>query len=188
MNSASLVRFPKGNKRKERRAGGLSPPRQLQIEQTGAGSTTACTSPRTRWRSLRVSAVLSACLCSARPRVCLRGVCCERDSPAPVCRASACLSGQDSSRVLRPLRPPGRPRAGAVTHSAQHAGHTRFTRNFDFGLEVRGERGRRVCRTSCVCVCGLMLSSVYFAYFAYCACGCARAGSRTARYVCLLTY
>ena len=33
------------------RSGGLSPPRQLQIEQTGAGSTTACTSPRTRWRS-----------------------------------------------------------------------------------------------------------------------------------------
>ena len=39
MNSASLVRFPEGNKRQERRAGGLSPPRQLQIEQTGAGST-----------------------------------------------------------------------------------------------------------------------------------------------------
>ena len=41
------------------------------------------------------------------------------------------------------------------------------------GFEVRGERGRRVCRTSCVCVCGLMLSSVcfaYFAYFAYFAC------------------
>ena len=46
---------------------------------------------------------------------------------------------------------------------------TRASRNFDF-FEVRGERGRRVCRTSCVCVCGLMLSSVYFAYFAYFAC------------------
>ena len=37
--------------------------------------------------------------------------------------ASVCLSGQDSSRVLRPLRTPGRARAGAVTRSAQHARH-----------------------------------------------------------------
>ena len=79
----------KGNKRKERRAGGLSPPRQLQIEQMGADSTTACTSPRTRWRSLRVClrvfalrVRVSVCvgsaangirlrLCVARLRVCL---------------------------------------------------------------------------------------------------------------------
>ena len=50
-------------------------------------------------------------------------------------------------RVLRPLRTPGRPRAGAVTHSAQHARHALHAQ---LRLRLRGERGRRVCRTSCV--------------------------------------
>ena len=137
-------------------------------------------------------AVVPCFVRGARLRVCVRV------SALRVCVCVAVWEGSVAvrvvCRVLRPLRTPGRPRAGAVTHSAQHAGHTRFTRNFDFGLEVRGERGRRVCRTSCVCVCGLMLSSVYFAY---CACGCARyivfivfgrPLSLCVFYVCLLTY
>ena len=111
-------------------------------------------------------AVVPCFVRGARLRVCVRV------SALRVCVCVAVWEGSVAvrvvCRVLRPLRTPGRPRAGAVTHSAQHAGHTRFTRNFDFGLEVRGERGRRVCRTSCVCVCGLMLSSVYFAYCACC--------------------
>ena len=85
-----------------------------------------------------------ACLCSARPRVCLRGVCCERDSPAPVCRASACLSGQDSSRVASAANswPSARRSRGACAVWAMS--HTRASRNLDFGFEVRGERQARV--------------------------------------------
>jgi hypothetical protein len=90
-------------------------------------------------------------LCVARLRVCLgriRRVSCVR------CELLA----------VRAQEPPRAPNQRSTLG-------TRFTRNLDFGFEVRGERGRRVCRTSCVCVCGLMLSSVYFVY---CACGCAR--------------
>ena len=46
----------------------------------------------------------------------------------------------------------------------RHALHTRFTRNFDFGFEVR-EAG--VCaRTSCVCVCGLD-AYIFFLYLIF---------------------
>ena len=169
MNSASLVRFPEGNKRQERRAGGLSPPRQLQIEQTGAGSTTACTSPRTRWRSLRVSAVhvsalrvrVSVCvgsaangirlrLCAARLRVCLGRI-----------RRCAC-------RVLRPLRTPGRPRAGAVARvpfGRCHIHALRATWTSASRFEVRG---RRVCRTSCVRVWSHAVQRVLCVFCVFC--------------------
>lgn len=49
-SSTNHMQLPARSK-EQRRSGGLSPPRQLQIEQMEADSTTSCTSPRTRWRS-----------------------------------------------------------------------------------------------------------------------------------------
>ena len=82
--------------------------------------------------------------------------------------------------VLRPLRTPGRPRAGAVARVPFgrchiHALRATWTSASRFG-SVRGERQARVPPAllrvcACVRVCGLMLSSVYFVD---CACGCAR--------------
>ena len=92
----------------ERRAGGLSPPRQLQIEQMGADSTTACTSPRTRWRSLRVC--LRVFALRVRVSVCERGFAC----------ACVCVSVW-AGFVACPasvLRTPGRPRAPAAARTA----------------------------------------------------------------------
>ena len=90
------------------RSGGLSPPRQLQIEQMGADSTTACTSPRTRWRSLRVC--LRVFALRVRVSVCERGFAC----------ACVCVSVW-AGFVACPasvLRTPGRPRAPAAARTA----------------------------------------------------------------------
>ena len=65
-------------------------------------------------------------LCVARLRVC---VCVSVWAGFVACPASV-------------LRTPGRPRAGAVTHSAQHARHALHAQ---LRLRLRGERGRRVC-------------------------------------------
>ena len=76
-----------------RRSGGLSP-RQLQIEQMEAGSTTACTSPRTRWRSSRARCRSGpSFLASFEARVCVSLLCVSlrRCVFASACRASACL-------------------------------------------------------------------------------------------------
>jgi hypothetical protein len=130
----------------------------------------------------RASACLSACLCCAclcsaclRPRVCL-----QRDSPVSAClrpRVCVCVAVWEGSvavrvvcRVLRPLRTPGRARAGAVARVPFGRCHIHALRATSTSASRFEVRGRRVCRTSCVCVCGLMLSSVCFAYFAYVAC------------------
>ena len=146
MNSASLLRFPKGNKRKERRAGGLSPPRQLQIEQTGAGSTTACTSPRTRWRSSRARCRSGpSFLASFEARVCVSASACL----LCVSALRGCLGREIKPHsVLRPLRTPGRARAGAVARVPFgrchiHALRATWTSASRFG-SVRGERQARV--------------------------------------------
>ena len=161
MNSASLVRFPKGNKRKERRAGGLSPPRQLQIEQTGAGSTVkyhgmygakdavaqlAGTLPQRAVVPCFVRGA-SACL---RPRVCSACLLC-------VAALRGCLGREIKPHsVLRPLRTPGRPRAGAVARVPFgrchiHALRATWTSASRFG-SVRGERQARVPHVVCACV------------------------------------
>ena len=82
----------------------------------------------------------SACLCSARPRVFALRVCvgsvCERDSPAPVCRASACLSACRVScpccelLAVRAQEPWRVCRLGDVT----------YTRFAQLGLRLRGSR------------------------------------------------
>ena len=46
----------------------------------------------------------------------------------------------------------------------RHALHTRFTRNFDLGFEVRGAGA--CARTSCVCVCGLD-AYIFFLYLIF---------------------
>ena len=152
MNSASLVRSPKGNKRKERRAGGLSPPRQLQIEQTGAGSTTACTSPRTRWRSSRARCRSGpSFLASFEARVCVSASACL----LCVSALRGCLGREIKPHsVLRPLRTPGRPRAGAVARvpfGRCHIHALTWTSASRFG-SVRGERQARVPHVVCACV------------------------------------
>ena len=126
----------------EQGSGGLSPPRQLQIEQMGADSTTACTSPRPRSSRARCRSGPSF-LASFEARVC------ERDSPAPVCRASACLSGQDSSLCVScpasVLRTPGRPRAPAAARTKSAQARSAHALHAQLRLRLRGERGRRVC-------------------------------------------
>ena len=159
----------RGSCRSSRR--GRAVPRHVRRQGRGgeARGHAAAAGRRSLLRSRRASACLRPRVCSAclRLRGCLGRV-----------RRCACLSGQDSSRVLRPLRTPGRPRAPAAARTKSAQARSAHALHAQLRLRLRGERGRRVCRTSCVCVCGLMLSSVYFAYFAYCACGCARAGSR----------
>ena len=78
--------------------------------------------------------------------------------------------------VLRPLRTPGRPRAGAVARVPFgrchiHALRATWTSASRFG-SVRGERQARVPPAllrvcACVRVCGLMLSSVFLQSFYY---------------------
>ena len=140
---------------------GRTVPRHVRRQGREARGHAAAAGRRSLLRSRRASACpCSACLCSA----CLRlHVCLDRVRRC-ACRVSCHASAANSWPCARRSR-------GACAVWAMS--HTRASRNFDFGFEVRGERGRRVCRTSCVCVCGLMLSSVcfaYFAYFAYFAC------------------
>ena len=144
-------------------------------------STTACTAPRTRWRSSRArcrSGPSFLASFEARLRVCvrvsaLRLLC--------VSALRGCLGREIKPHsVLRPLRTPGRARAGAVARVPFgrchiHALRATWTSASRFG-SVRGERQARVPPAllrvcACVRVCGLMLSSVYFVD---CACGCAR--------------
>jgi hypothetical protein len=129
------------------------------------------------WCPVTVTVAVAVCACGgARARVCLcvRVSVCERGfACACVCVAvwAGFVAVRVVCRVLRPLRTPGRPRAGAVTRSAQHAGHTlgtRASRNLDFGLEVRGERGRRVCRTSCVRVWSHAVQRVLCVFCVFC--------------------
>ena len=109
---------------------------------------------------LRVSAVHVSAL-RVRVSVCV-GSAANGDSPAPVCRASACLCSaclrlrgclgrvrrcacRVVCRVLRPLRTPGRPRAGAVARvpfGRCHIHALRATWTSASRFEVRG---RRVC-------------------------------------------
>ena len=136
--------------------GGLSPPRQLQIEQTGAGSTTACTSPRTRWRSSRARCRSGpSFLASFEARVCVSASACLLCVSASAwlrLRGCVCVAVWEGSvavrvvcRVLRPLRTPGRPRAGAVARvpfGRCHIHALRATWTSASRFEVRG---RRVC-------------------------------------------
>ena len=92
----------------EQGSGGLSPPRQLQIEQMGADSTTACTSPRTRWRSLRVC--LRVFALRVRVSVCERGFACACVCVSVLAGFVACPASV--------LRTPGRPRAPAAARTA----------------------------------------------------------------------
>ena len=134
-------------------------------------STTACTAPRTRWRSSRARCRSGpSFLASFEARVCVSASACL----LCVSALRGCLGREIKPHsVLRPLRTPGRPRAGAAarTKSAQHAGHTldtRASRNLDFGFEVRGERGRRVCRTSCVRVWSHAVQRVLCVFCVFC--------------------
>ena len=132
-NSASLVRFPEGNKRQERRAGGLSPPRQLQIEQTGAGSTV-------KYHGMYGAKDAVAQLAGTLPQRAV-GPCFVRGA-----RLRGCLGREIKPHsVLRPLRTPGRPRAGAVARvpfGRCHIHALRATWTSASRFEVRG---RRVC-------------------------------------------
>ena len=92
--------------------------------------------------SLCVSCVVSACRVSA----------CRVSCPRVVCRVRCELL------AVRAHRPPRAP------NQRRHARHTRFTRNFDFGFEVR-EAGA-CARTSCVCVCGLD-AYIFFLYLIF---------------------
>ena len=133
--------------------GGLSP-RQLQIEQTGAGSTTACTSPRTRWRSSRARCRSGpSFLASFEARVCVSASACL----LCVSALRGCLGREIKPHsVLRPLRTPGRARAGAVARVPFgrchiHALRATWTSASRFG-SVRGERQARVPHVVCACV------------------------------------
>ena len=163
MNSASLVRFPEGNKRKERRAGGLSPPRQLQIEQTGAGSTVkyhgmyvAKDAVVQLAGTLPQRAVVPCFVRGARLRVCVRV------SALRVC--SAWLSGKRDQTTFGPASaanswPSARRSRRAHQISAARWAHARHALRATSTSASRFEvRGRRVCRTSCVCVCARVWS------------------------------
>ena len=159
--------------------GGLSP-RQLQIEQTGAGSTV-------KYHGMYGAKDAVAQLAGTLPQ---RAVvpCFVRGA-----RLRGCLGREIKPHsVLRPLRTPGRARAGAVARVPFgrchiHALRATWTSASRFG-SVRGERQARVPPAllrvcACVRVCGLMLSSVYFVD---CACGCAR--YIVFLYVCFMFY
>ena len=138
--------------------GGRLSPRQLQIEQTGAGSTTACTSPRTRWRSLRARCRSGpSFLASFEARVCVSASACL------LCvSASAWLSGQGSSLCVSCVVSCVRCELLAVRAQEPwrvcRLGDVTYTRFAQLGLRLRGSvrfevRGRRVCRLRCyVCV------------------------------------
>jgi hypothetical protein len=119
-------------------------------------STTACTSPRTRWRSsrarcrsgpsflasfeARVCVAASACLlCVSALRGCSAWLLC-------VAALRGCLGREIKPHsVLRPLRTPGRARAGAVARvpfGRCHIHALRATWTSASRFEVRG---RRVC-------------------------------------------
>ena len=150
------VRFPKGNERKERRAGGLSPPRQLQIEQTGAGSTV-------KYHGMYGAKDAVAQLAGTLPQ---RAVvpCFVRGA-----RLRGCLGREIKPHsVLRPLRTPGRPRAGAVARvpfGRCHIHALRATWTSASRFEVRG---RRVCRTSCVRVWSHAVQRVLCVFCVFC--------------------
>ena len=126
MNSASLVRFPP-KATSARSAGQEVCRRRGSCRSSRRGravlsSTTACTAPRTRWRSSRARCRSGpSFLASFEARVCVSASACL----LCVSALRGCLGREIKPHsVLRPLRTPGRPRAGAVTHSAQHARHT----------------------------------------------------------------
>ena len=113
--------------------GGLSPPRQLQIEQTGAGSTV-------KYHGMYGAKDAVAQLAGTLPQ---RAVvpCFVRGA-----RLRGCLGREIKPHsVLRPLRTPGRPRAGAVARvpfGRCHIHALRATWTSASRFEVRG---RRVC-------------------------------------------
>ena len=106
-------------------------------------STTACTSPRTRWRSSRARCRSGpSFLASFEARVCVSASACL------LCvSASAWLSGKRDQTTFGPASaanswPSARRSRGACAVWAMS--HTRASRNLDFGFEVRGERQARV--------------------------------------------
>ena len=124
--------------------GGLSPPRQLQIEQTGAGSTVkyhgmygAKDAVAQLAGTLPQRAVVPCFVRGARLRVCVRVsalrvcVCVAVWAGFVACPASAANSWPSARRSR-----------GACAVWAMS--HTRASRNLDFGFEVRGERQARV--------------------------------------------
>ena len=96
-----------------------------------------------------------------RVSVCV-GSAANGDSPAPVCRTSACLSGQDSSLCVSCVVSCVRCELLAVRAQEPwrvcRLGDVTYTRFAQLGLRLRGSvrfevRGRRVCRLRCyVCV------------------------------------
>ena len=169
-------------------------PRQLQIEQTGAGSTVkyhgmygAKDAVAQLAGTLPQRAVVPCFVRGARLRVCVRV------SALRVC--SAWLSGKRDQTTFGPASaanswPSARRSRGACAVWAMS--HTRASRNLDFGFEVRGERQARVpvaapailSFSMCVlCVfIDLLRSPSLRRDGVDCACGCARAGSRTVRH------
>ena len=141
--------------------GGLSP-RQLQIEQTGAGSTVkyhgmyvAKDAVAQLAGTLPQRAVVPCFVRGARLRVCVRV------SALRVCVCVAVWEGSVAvrvvCRVLRPLRTPGRPRAGAVARvpfGRCHIHALRATWTSASRLEVR-EAG------ACACGCARYIVFLY---------------------------
>ena len=141
--------------------GGLSP-RQLQIEQTGAGSTV-------KYHGMYVAKDAVAQLAGTLPQ---RAVvpCFVRGA-----RLRGCLGREIKPHsVLRPLRTPGRPRAGAVARVPFgrchiHALRATWTSASRFG-SVRGERQARVPHVVCACVvsCCQRVLCVFCAFCVFC--------------------
>ena len=152
MNSASLVRFPR--RQQAQGAQGRRSVAAAAAADRADGGGQYHGMYVAKDAVAKLACLCCACLCSARPRVCLRGVCCERDSPAPVCRASACLSGQDSSLCVSCVVSCVRCELLAVRAQEPwrvcRLGDVTYTRFAQLGLRLRGSvrfevRGRRVC-------------------------------------------
>ena len=155
--------------------GGLSPPAAADRADGGGQY---CQVPRHVRRQGRGGAARGHAAAAGRrsfeARVCVSLLCVSL-----LCvSASACLSGQGSSLcvscvvscvrcellAVRAQEPPRAPnqRSTLGTRSA------RASRNLDFGFEVRGERGRRVCRTSCVRVWSHAVQRVFCVFCVFC--------------------
>ena len=110
-------------------------------------STTACTAPRTRWRSSRARCRSGpSFLASFEARVCVSASACLLCVSA-LRGCSAWLSGKRDQTTFGPASaanswPSARRSRGACAVWAMS--HTRASRNLDFGFEVRGERQARV--------------------------------------------
>ena len=151
-------------------------------------STTACTSPRTRWRSSRARCRSGpSFLASFEARVCVSASACL----LCVSALRGCLGREIKPHsVLRPLRTPGRPRAGAVARvpfGRCHIHALRATWTSASRFEVRG---RRVCLwlrpLYCLSLCvfiDLLRSPSLRRDGVDCACGCAQKYNQIVRIV-----